>query len=130
MTTGEESNPLKYRSVMVHTKQAKCLSTYTKRHTHFEDELCSFFLFSLPESCSMHFSIKICKFIISQKPIFTSISLCHSNSLHSLLFFKPSPSFSASVLWFVCLSFCSVTLSSLPSTIQTPSANERDLSRP
>lgn len=66
----------------------------------------------------MHFSIKICKFIISQKPIFTSISVCHSNSLHSEFF----PSFSASVSWFVRLSSCSVTLSPLPppSKQQTP----------
>lgn len=58
-------------------------------------------------SCSMRSSIKICKFIISQKPIFTSIAVCHSNSLLSL------PLSSCSLfLW--PPSFCSVNPSSLP----------------
>lgn len=55
---------------------------------------------------SMDFSIKICKFIISQKPIFTSISLCHSNSVHSL------PRLVFSILF--CLSLVVYTFSSLP----------------
>lgn len=112
MTTRGEV-PLKNRSVMVHTSHLKCCSKWqlhTQRDTHNHctrsviQEM-SFAIFPLLVD-SMDYSIKICKFIISQKPIFTSISLCHSNSVHSL------PRLAFSILF--CFSLVVYTFSSLP----------------